>query len=93
LIENEDLCGLAGGSSFPLLTGRQGGVALDDWNSPQTVPTRCSFLKIGRNYVITASGGVDIDSWSVASMNRVDATIGAARGEASKPDDAGWWWN
>jgi hypothetical protein len=93
LLEREDLCGLAGGTSFPLLTGKQGGMAVENWNTPKAIPTQCSFLKVGRNYVITASGGVEIDSWSVAANSKVDPKVKQVHGEAAKPAEATWFWN
>ncbi len=93
LIEREDLCGLAGGASFPLLTGKQSGVALENWNPLTTLPTQCSVLKIGRNYVITASGGVQIESWEVASKSEVDPATSKTHAKATKPDGSAWWWN
>lgn len=93
LIQHEDLCAMAGGAEFPLLMGGENGMTLDSWNPPKTVPTRCSFLKIGRNFVITASGGVQIESWEVASKSEVDAAVGQVHGKAAKPESSAWWWN
>jgi len=93
LIQHEDLCGLAGGAAFPALTGPVGSKSLETWNAPKSVPTQCSFLRIGRNYVITASGGVQIDSWEVASHSEVNPAIGATLEKAAKPDGSAWWWN
>jgi hypothetical protein len=91
LIERENLCDLAG-ASFPLLTGRQDGIALDNWNPPKTVPTQVSYLRIGRSYVITASGGVQIDSWQVASQSVVDPPVAAVQAKSAPPDGSSWWW-
>jgi hypothetical protein len=93
LIQREDLCGLAGGASFPALTGSVGSKSLETWNAPKTVPTQCSFLRIGRKYVITASGGVQIDSWEVASRSEVNPAIGKTLEKAAKPAGSAWWWN
>jgi hypothetical protein len=93
LIESEDLGALAGGLRFPTLTGALDHNGAQAWNAPKTVPTQCSFVKIGRNYVITASGGVQIDSWSVASRNQVDPAISQVLDKAAQPADSSWWWN
>jgi hypothetical protein len=93
LIESEDLRALAGGTRFPTLTGGLENNGAQAWNAPKTVPTQCSFVKIGRNYVITASGGVQIDSWSVASRNQVDPAISQVLDKATQPADSTWWWN
>ncbi len=93
LIQREDLCGLAGGVSFPVLTGPMNGNGVQSWNAPTTVPTQCSFIKIGRNYVITASGGVQIDSWAIAARSEVDPAMGQVLEKAARPEDSSWWWN
>jgi hypothetical protein len=93
LIEKEDLAGLAGASGFPLLTGTQGRLAPEKGATPQTVSTKCSYLKIGRNYVITASGGVQIESWEVASKSKVDANVKRVHSKAAASADSTWWWN
>ena len=93
LIQREDLGGLAGGVSLPLLTGKESGVAVENWNPLKTLPTQCSVLKIGRNYVVTASGGVQIDSWEVAAKNEVTPAVGKVHDKAAKPAGSAWWWN
>jgi hypothetical protein len=93
LIQHEDLCGLAGGISFPLLTRPADNNGAEAWNAPKAVPTQCSFTKIGRNYVVTASGGVQIDSWAVASRSEVHPALGQVLTKAAKPADSSWWWN
>lgn len=92
LIKKEDLTGLAGVSGFPLLTGATDGLAPEGWHAPQSVSTQCSYLKIGRNYVITASGGVQIESWEVASNSQVDANLEGIHSKAA-PTDKTWRWN
>ena len=54
-----------------MLTGEDTGYKIEEWFAPQADRTQCSYLKIGRNYVITASGGVQIESWEVASKQEV----------------------
>jgi hypothetical protein len=92
LIHKEDLIGLAGGNSAALLADAKDSAA--PWNAPKTVPTLCSFLKIGSNYVITASGGVQIESWEVAARSEVDPQVKAIHGKAAAAgDNTSWWWN
>jgi hypothetical protein len=57
------------------------------------VEPQCSFLKIGRNYVITASGGVQIESWEVASKNVVTPQLKSAHSEGAPQAGKAWWWN
>lgn len=93
LIKKEDLTGLAGIDGFPLLTGATNGLATEKWHAPQSVSTQCSYLKIGRNYVITASGGVQIESWKVASSSQVDAQLKKVHSEVAVPSEKTWRWN
>ncbi len=90
VIEKEGLKDAAGFSA-PLLTSPSSELAIGKWNAPKTVDTQCSFLKSGRSYIITASGGVDIDSWKVASTAQVSNTL-ATQHAAIKPAKH-WWWN
>ncbi len=91
LIERENLRELAG-VEFPLLSGQREGLALEPWNPPRTVPTQCSYARIGRRYVITASGGVEIDSWGVAAQHVVDSSVGEIQAAAAPPEGSTWWW-
>ena len=45
-------------------------------------------VKIGRNYVITASGGVQITSWEVAENIVVDDQVKETHGKGVPPDSA-----
>ena len=93
LIKKEDLTGVASTGGFPLLTGGTEGLAIEEWRSPQSISTQCSYLKIGRNYVITASGGVQIESWEVASKSQVDAELKEVHSKAAGPTEKTWRWN
>jgi hypothetical protein len=67
---------------------------IDSWNPPTTVNTISSATKKGRSWVITASGGVQIESWQVASEAAVDESMKAIRTKASPAQgEAAWWWN
>jgi hypothetical protein len=92
LIEKEDLLGLAG-LTVPRLTSQESGVDIATWHAPKSIATQCSFLKAGREYIVTASGGVDIDAWSVVSKTEVDPQLLPTHKEAAPAADAGWWWN
>lgn len=60
---------------------------------PKHLPTQASITNVNGKLMITASGGVQVDSWAVASKSEVDDQIAANR-EKSNPDDyVTWWWN
>ena len=93
LIKREDLVSLAGGSGFPLLTSPDSKFAAGQLPAPKTVDPQCSFLKIGRNYVITASGGVQIESWEVASKSAVTPQLKSVHTQGTPQAGKAWWWN
>lgn len=93
LIQRENLVGLAGGKGFPLLMKPDSEFTVGQLPAPKTVETKCSFLKIGRNYVITASGGVQIESWEVASNNVVTPQLKSVHAQGTPQAGKSWWWN
>jgi hypothetical protein len=60
--------------------------------APKHVATQSSFLKVGREYIITASGGVEITSWEVASKSEVNASIKELHNSRTAPAK-NWWAN
>ncbi len=93
VIKKEDLAGLAGGAEFPTLMDSESKFQTEDWFSPRTISTQVSHLKIGRTYVITASGGVQLESWEVASKQEVDPQVKEIHTKAAPVEVGSWWWN
>ncbi|MEQ8787122.1 MAG: DUF1598 domain-containing protein [Pirellulaceae bacterium] len=91
LMQKEDLLGQAG-LTLPSLMGADG-VAIAKWHAPKTIATQCSFVRAGKEWIITASGGVDIDSWSALEKTQVDAQAAQVRQDAVAKTDSSWWWN
>lgn len=91
LIHKENLTGKAG-FSMPVLTDSND-LAAAQFDAPRQVDPKASFVKKGDNYIITASGGVLIDSWSLAGNNQVSSDLAPARKKATPTDPARWWWN
>ena len=79
------------GCSLPLLTGANKALKTRVWNAPKTVPPQCSFLRSGRSWIVTASGGVQIESWQVAAKNVKADMSGIRKASANKAKS--WWWN
>jgi hypothetical protein len=92
LMQKEDLLGVAG-LELPILLGKEGGLEISSWHTPKTIATSCSFTRAGSEYIITASGGVDIDSWSVASSAQAEPKAGEIHAQAVAADKTAWWWN
>lgn len=93
VIQREDLVGLAGGKGFSLLASPDSKLAVAQLPAPKTVEPKCSFVKVGRNYVITASGGVQIESWEVASNSVVAPQLKTVHSEGTPSAGQAWWWN
>jgi hypothetical protein len=92
LIQEYDLAAKAG-CSMPQLTGAAGDLTTAGWHAPKTVATQCGFTKVGRTWLVTASGGVQIDSWSVAARTEVNDQVEEARSRAAAPAGKSWCWN
>jgi hypothetical protein len=91
LLQKEDLLHQAG-LTLPALLGEEG-VAVAQWQTPETIATQCSFVRAGREWIITASGGVDIDSWSAVQKTQVEPQAAQVRAAAVAKAHAAWWWN
>lgn len=91
LIDQEQLLTRAG-CELPCLTGVSGEFQMESWPAPKTVSTQCSVIKRGRDYLITASGGVQIDAYRHAARSEVSADVGQVR-DKTKPAANRWWWN
>ncbi len=80
------------GASFPLLT-EAGPLSTAEVPAPQQVPTQASFVKQGRNYIISASGGVEINSWQAIDQREANTAPAEARRHSPAPLRGRWWWN
>ena len=74
LIAREDLQALSG-CALETMSSADSPYAIETWNAPKTVPTQASFIKVRREYVVTASGGVLLDPWKVISQTVVDPAV------------------
>lgn len=83
---------------LPILMGTEKLIEVDnDLPAPKTVATQASVLKKGRNWIISASGGIEISSWHVVDNNtvaegKVREALAQAREETLPPADS-WWWD
>ena len=80
------------GLSAPILRGTVAGPSFRTYPVPKTVDTQVSFVNVGGKFVITASGGVDIDSWAVVDREPTTADLSATRQQAVG-DRGTLWWN
>jgi hypothetical protein len=68
-------------------------LAVAEHHVPKTLASRGSTLKAGREWIISVSGGVEIDSWSVLKQVDVQAELAEVRATAASTRPARWWWD
>lgn len=90
LIEKERL-GEVAGCSLPLLTGATSELGLEKWNAAKKIAPEVSFLRTRNSWIVTASGGVQIESWQVASRSDVDSSVSIVRKRATPSSKSLWW--
>jgi len=77
-----------------LATSDDSPLEIDVWHTPKQVAPQCSFLKTRSSWIVTASGGVDIDSWKIVSKTVVDPSVqDAHRKAAPSAQGKSFWWN
>ncbi len=91
LIDQQQLLQKAG-CALPILTGKNGDFAQEAWNPPKTISTQCSVIKRGNDYIITASGGVQIDAYRYARESEANSEVTKLRTQTTHQADR-WWWN
>ena len=92
LIDQYDLISRAG-CSLPMLVASDGGIVTADWPAPKTVPPECSFMHTSSGLIVTASGGVQIESFQVASQTELSDAVKSVRQSIQRPAESTWWWN
>ena len=92
VIKNEGLLETAG-LILQHVSGASDEVSIHTFNPPKTVDTQCSFIKKGRNYIITASGGVMIESWQAATKSQTSRHVEKVRASNGHQATSNIWWN
>jgi hypothetical protein len=73
------------------LPNLMGGQPLDEYAAPRMVPSQASFVKAGRTWIVSVSGGVQIFPWQVA--DRTEVTANLAKSRSGRPTgETGWYW-
>jgi len=91
LVAKERLAERAG-YSMPLLTD-PADVAVDEFPAPRQVDSKVSRVRKRGNWVISASGGVMLNSWQVADRTQEDTAPADVRQKSASTEHANWWWN
>ena len=91
LIVKEDLTAKAGYSMPGFLD--PGRMDVVEFPAPKQVDSKASVLKKGRKWLISASGGVQINSWAAADNVRQSDALSDVRTKAVADNTENWWWN
>ncbi|HUT09634.1 MAG TPA: hypothetical protein VMY42_03995, partial [Thermoguttaceae bacterium] len=68
-------------------------VEVEEYFAPTQVDSQASVLKKGRNWVISASGGVMLNSWGIADKLEPSDAPAKVRTDGAPGAQSGWWWN
>ena len=91
LIAKERLTERAG-YSMPLLTDPED-VAVDEFPAPRQVDSKVSMVRKRGGWVISASGGVMLNSWQVADRTQQNTAPVEVRTKSASTENTNWWWN
>lgn len=91
LIVKEGLTEKAGYSMPTLLDPAD--VKVGEFPAPKQIDSQVSMVKKGRNWMITASGGVMLNSWGIADRVSQSDAPAAIRSQAAADKNTHWWWN
>jgi len=62
------------------------------FEAPQTIASEASFVRRHNQWVISLSGGVQINSWAIAARTQPDAALTPSR-RSAVPAAKHWWWD
>jgi hypothetical protein len=91
LLVKEDLPGRAGCDLSVLLEDKR--VAVAEYPIPRTIDSRASLIRKAGRTVISVSGGVELDSWSVLEQPMAAAELADVRKSAAGKKPEHWWWD
>jgi hypothetical protein len=89
LISKENLTEKCGWS-MPLLMNPD--LLVESYHAPHSVDSQASAVQKGTTWIISASGGVQINPWSPLEKPARSAALGPARAKSTAPS-TNWWWN
>ena len=92
IIEKHGLLETAG-IEIPNVAGTNDAVKMPKWSVPTVVASQCSFIQIRRDWMVTTSGGVKVDSWGVLEIAEVDNSLSEVAFNAVAKSNGNAWWN
>ncbi len=91
LIAKENLLAKAN-LEIPTILASDSKVQPSEWHAPTQVATQCSVVHRGSKYFITASGGVEINSWAIADKTQEVPAVGETRQKAAAKNAGSLYW-
>lgn len=77
-----------------LFTVKSDDLPLSTYVTPKAVDPQCSFIRgRGGKWVVTASGGVDINGFEVVEKQRTDKNLATVCSTALAGTSDNWWWD
>ena len=91
LLVKEDLPAKAGCDLSLLLDEKR--IALGEYPAAKTVDSRASLVRKGPDWILSLSGGVQVDSWSVLNRVETSTELTNTRQQAASEKTQRWWWD
>lgn len=73
----------------PQLTGK---FEIEEYEAPRRVASQASFVRKGKRWIISASGGVQMYPWEIADKSEVSDSVTKVRDAAVAKANDSWWW-
>lgn len=70
-----------------------GSVDVEQYRIPKSVEPQCSFVRGRSGWVVTASGGVDVNAFEVVANQKSAPELAEIREAKTATDATRWWWN
>jgi len=71
----------------------EGRIAVAEYPVPKMVDSRASLVRKGRDWIISLSGGIQVDSWSVLEHTETGEKLPKLRTSATPAASNRWWWD
>ncbi len=91
LLVKENLQGKSGCDLSLLLDENR--IAVAEHPIPKSVDSRASFIRKGRDWIISLSGGIQVDSWSALDRYEMSAELPKMRAASIPAKTHRWWWD
>ena len=91
LILKEDLAGKAGLELTTMLSADR--YPTHEYKVPRQVDSKASFVEVRNGFLMSVSGGVQINSWGEASRKEVSSELANLRPQINERRGKAWWWN